>query len=76
MGALFGIISKALTLQNHEPEIQETVVETESSVTCECCSTRYVDERGFGLQPEAEPSQAHEDKKNVNRNDDSAFCRQ
>ena len=58
------MISKALTLQNHEPEIQETVVETESSVTCECCSTRYVDE------------QAHEDKKNIHRNDDNVFCRQ
>ena len=58
------MISKALTLQNHEPEIQETVVETESSVTCECCSTRYVDE------------QAHEDKKHISKNDDSAICRQ
>ena len=58
------MISKALTLQNHEPEFQETVVETESSVTCECCSTRYVDE------------QAHEDKKNIHRNDDNVFCRQ
>ena len=50
------MISKVLThpcLQNHEPEIQETVVDAESSVTCECCSTRYVDE------------QAHEDKKNI-----------
>ena len=49
------MISKVLTLQNHEPEIQETVVDAESSVTCECCSTRYVDE------------QAHEDKKNINK---------
>ena len=58
------MISKVLTLQNHEPEIQETVVETESSVTCECCSTRYVDE------------QAHEDKKDIKGNDNDAFCRQ
>ena len=61
------MISKALTLQNHEPEIQETVVETESSVTCECCSTRYVDEQAHST---------HEDKKKVNKNDDSVFCRQ
>ena len=56
------MISKVLTLQNHEPEIQETVVDAESSVTCECCSTRYVDE------------QAHEDKKDIKGNDNSNFC--